>query len=72
MTKVQVFVIKNGRGQFYTGHKHLGGSSPVFSHDVDEAIELSRDEADLEMASGMPSDAVIVLSYEFNKKEQTK
>jgi hypothetical protein len=63
---IQVFVLKNAHGQFYTGS--LSGGMPEFSADRDEAIELDADEAREEMA-GMQADVTLVLDYEFPRKK---
>lgn len=61
---VQVFVIKNADGHFYTGDLRLG--CPVFSKDKDDAIELDADEVATEMnGDSMPIDAKPELIYQF-------
>lgn len=66
--KVQVFVIVNLAGHYYTGDLQFGQA--VFSKDRDDAIELDADEVKVEMAQAdqFPPDARVEVLYEFDKE----
>ena len=62
MSKVNVYVLKNNAGQFYTGEKRFG--EPVFSFDEDDALEMSKEECAEEMAAGVTGSRELFYSFE--------